>query len=217
MKRILIIGSSGMVGGIVLRECLNSPDISTVTSFVRKPSGLQHPKLKEIIHSDFSDYSGLEKHFQNIDVGHFCIGVYTGQVPDTEFRKITVDFAKAYADALHQGNPNTTLCFLSGQGADLTEKSRFSFAHYKGIAETYLMEKKWGGLHIFRPAYIYPIEKRKEPNLAYSIYRKLYPLMKNVFPKSVITSEQLGQAMFKAGMVGTGKMILENEDIKAVL
>lgn len=217
MKKIIIAGGTGMVGGIVLQACLDSDEVGRVTSFVRKASGVQHPKLNEIIHKDFTDYSGLMDHFDQVDAAYFCIGVYTGQVPDAQFKEITVDFAAALGDAVKKGSEKATFCLLSGAGADSKEKSRVAFAKYKGMAENYLIRQKFAQLYIFRPAYIYPVEPRNEPNLMYRISRKLYPLLKNIYSAGVITSEELGQAIFKAGMYGAPKTILENVEIKAFL
>lgn len=214
MKNILIAGATGMIGGIILRECLASEEVGRVVSLVRKHTGKTHPKLKEVVHADFMDYSAVAEYFMDVDVAHYCIGVYTGQVPDEEFRKITVDYTRAFADVLKQESPGATLCFLSGQGADPKEKSRVAFARYKGMAENYLIAKQFAQLYIFRPGYIYPVEKRKEPNLTYRIFRRLYPFLKLVYPNGVITSEQLAGAMFRIGMRGTGKTILENGEIK---
>lgn len=205
-----------MVGGIVLQHCLNSNEITEVVSFSRKPSGLKNEKLKEVIHADFTDYTGLEEHFKKVDIAYFCIGVYTGAVPRNEFKIITIDYTKAFADALKENSSEATFCFLSGAGADQTEKSRMMFAQDKGIAENYLMAQNFSRLHIFRPAYIYPVTPRTEPNLSYRLWRKLYPLLKNVIPNSVITSEQLAQAIFKVGIKGSDKVILENVAIKAI-
>lgn len=216
MKKIIITGASGMVGGIILREALNSSEIEKVTSIVRKPSGQQHDKLEEVVHDNFNDYKKINHLFENQDAAYFCIGVYTGAVSDDKFKMITVDFAKAFGDAVKQNSPQAILCFLSGAGADLKEKSRMSFARYKGMAENYLMSLNLGGLHIFRPGYIYPVEKREEPNLAYRIYRRLYPILNKLIPSSAITSEQLAKSMFRAGLYGTTQTILENEDIKQV-
>lgn len=216
MKKVIICGASGMVGGIVLRACLASSEIEKVYSIVRKPSGKTDSKLKEIVHKDFSDFSSIKEYFEGIDIGHFCVGVYTGQVDDDLFKKITVDFAKEFGNALKENSPNATLCFLSGAGADLKEKSRMSFAKYKGMAENHLMSQKTGKLYIFRPAYIYPVEKRKAPNFTYSISRKLYPLFKRVYSSGVITSQELANGMFKAGLSGAEKVILENNDIKKI-
>ena len=217
MKNILIVGSSGMIGGIILRECLQSDEVGKVISLVRKQSGIKHEKLVERIHADYSDYAAVSSLFHKVDVAFFCIGVYTGQVKDTEFKKITVDFAKSFADFLIKYSPDATLCFLSGQGADLKEKSRMSFARYKGMAENYLMKKGFQALYIFRPAYIYPVNPRKEPNFSYRMMRALYPLMKKLAPSTAITSETLGKAMFNAGLHGAEKMTLENQDIKSIV
>lgn len=216
MKKVIIAGATGMVGNIVLREALNSAEIREVISIVRRNSGTQHAKLREIVHKDFTDYTNLETDFNGVDVAFFCIGAYTGTVPDDKFKMITVDFSNAFADAVKQGNANATFCLLSGAGADQTEKSRISFARYKGMAENYLKTKNFGQLSIFRPGYIYPVEPRQEPNLMYRISRKLYPLLKNVMRNTSITSEQLGKAIFKGGMNGTSKVVLENIDIKMV-
>jgi len=216
MKKILITGASGMVGSIVLRECLKSLQVEQVTSIVRRPSGINHPKLKEIIHQNFGDFSSIEQHFSNQDIAHFCVGVYSGTVSNDKLKLITVDFAKVFGDAVKKNSPQATLCFLSGQGADLKEKSRIPFAKFKGMAENHLMSLDLGGLYIFRPGYIYPVEKREEPNLMYRVSRSLYPILKTVFSSGVITSEELGKAMVKASMTGAEKTILENKDIKMV-
>lgn len=212
MKNIIIAGASGMVGGLILETALASPEISRVTSLVRRSSKQEHPKLKEVIISDFADYSKQADLFRNIDAGFFCIGVYTGQVPDDVFRTITVDYAIAFADAPKTNSSHARLCFLSGQGADRSEKSSMSFAKYKGIAENRIAET---GLqfHTFRPGYIYPVTPRKEPNLMYRVSRMLYPLIRLMGKNGSIKSTELAEAMFKAGIKGAESEVLENRDI----
>jgi len=216
MKRIIITGATGMIGGIVLRECLNSNEVKSVTSLVRKSSGFSHPKLTEIVHQDFVDLSSVSQYFRNQDVAYYCLGVYTGQVPDDEFKKITVDYTRIFADLVYQNNPKITFCFLSGAGADPKEESKMSFARYKGMAENYLISKASGPLYLLRPAYIYPVEPRDEPNFSYRLMRKLYPLLKLVYPSGAITSEELAGAIFNLGFSenGSGVTILENKEIK---
>ncbi|NAS11502.1 NAD(P)H-binding protein [Poritiphilus flavus] len=216
MKNALITGATGMIGSIVLDHCLKSEEIASVTSIVRRKSGVEHPKLKEIIHEDFTDYTSIRDHFRDIDVAFYCIGVYTGAVPDDIFRKITVDYTVVFTDALKAESPGVTLCFLSGAGADLSEKSRTSFARYKGMAENHLLQS---GLNFFsfRPAYIYPVEKRKEPNLMYRISRRLYPLIRLFGNNASIRSTELGHAMFLAGINGATSTFLENRDILELL
>lgn len=202
-----------MIGNIVLQHCLASDEVQKVTSIVRKATGISHPKLREVIHNDFLNFDAIEKSFANQEVSYFCIGVYTGAVDDNKFREITVDYTKAFADTLKKQSPDACFCFLSGQGADLSETSRISFARYKGIAENYLINKKFGQFYSFRPGYIYPVEKRKEPNLSYKIMRACYPIIKLFGKKFSIKSTDLGMAIFKTGLHGAHKMIIENIDI----
>jgi hypothetical protein len=171
-----------------------------------------------VVHDDFLDFSAISSYFSNQDLCFFCIGVYTGQVSREEFRKITVDTTAAFAGTLKEKSPGATFCFLSGQGADRSEKSRIMFAKDKGIAENILDNLQFRELYIFRPGYIYPVAPRKEPNLQYTILRKLYkPVLSKLFPWATITSEQLANAMIEAGFNGGPKMICENSEIKALL
>lgn len=203
-----------MVGNIVLQHCLTSNNVSEVICIVRKPLKISHEKLKAIVHDDFLNYHSISNDFKHIDVAYFCIGAYTGALPDAQFKEITVDYTKAFADTLANKSPQATFCFLSGQGADLQEKSKTAFARYKGMAENYLISKKFKKIFIFRPSYIYPVEKRKEPNMAYSIFRFLYPILKPLLGKKMsIKSTELGEAIFQAGFVNPPKTILENQDI----
>ena len=214
MKNIIIAGATGMVGSLVLKHCLSSAEINQVISLVRKKTNNNHPKLKEVVITNFEDYTTQTNLFQNIDAAYFCIGVYTGQVPDDVFKKITVDYAVAFAESLKTNSPQATLCLLSGAGADRTEKSRVSFAKYKGMAENQISKMGLLGFYTFRPGYIYPVEKRVEPNLMYSVSRALYPLLKILMGKnSSIKSTELAAAMFNVGSNGAKQEILENRDI----
>jgi putative NADH-flavin reductase len=98
---------------------LASDNISEVICIVRKPLKISHEKLKVIVHDDFLNYQSINETFQHIDIAYFCIGVYTGALPDAQFKEITVDYTKAFADTLKNESPKATFCFLSGQGADL--------------------------------------------------------------------------------------------------
>lgn len=215
MKNVILTGGTGMVGSLLLAECLKNPSIAHVTSLVRKPSGTTHSKLKEVVIKSFANYSSQKELFLNQDIAYYCLGVYTGTVPREEFRKITVDYTKAFASSLKEQSPNASLCFLSGAGADRTEKSRLMFAKDKGSAENYLLNLNFKNLYIFRPSYIYPVAPRKEPNISYAIMRKLYPLLKLIFP--YVKSTDLARAIFVAGVSGASKTTLENLDIKNLI
>ena len=216
-KRIIIVGATGMVGGNVLRESLIRSDVGAVTVVGRRVTGIEDAKLCEVVHDDYMDYSEVIEVFDSQDVALFCIGAYTGTVPDEEFREITVDYAVAFARALHQRSPEAAFCFLSGQGADQTERSRMAFARYKGAAEKALLDFGFPRVHIFRPGYIYPVSPRNEPNFTYRITRVLHPVLRRIYPNIGIASDDLARAMVVAGLDGTGAHeapVLENRDIR---
>lgn len=213
MKKVIITGASGMIGSEVLKHCLADPEIGELISLVRRPSGIQHEKLNEVQLDDFTDYGKEGFDLRNVDAVYWCIGVYTGAVAKDVFRQITTDYPVAFAEALHRHSPQAVFCFLSGAGADRTERSRMMFARDKGAAENQLAALGFKAFYTFRPGYIYPVEKRKEPNVAYSAYRFLYPLLKHLGSNTSIKSTELGLAMYRVGMNGAAKEELENRDI----
>lgn len=206
-----------MVGGTALRLCLDSDKIAQVTAIGRRAVDLEHPKLLQAQHADFSDCRSIEDALADCHIALFCLGAYTGSVPDSEFRRITVDYTIGFAEALHRRSPEAVFCFLSGSGADQTERSRLSFARYKGAVEKALLAQGFARLHIFRPGYIYPVVPRKEPNPSYRLARLLYPVMRRLTPNATIRSDELALAMLQAGLRGTPdhpSPILENRDIR---
>jgi uncharacterized protein YbjT (DUF2867 family) len=214
MKKILIAGSSGMIGNLVLQTCLENGDIGHITLINRKPSGLTDSRVTEVIHQDFLDLEPIKGVFSNQDICFYCVGIYTGQVPADEFNKITIDYTNAFGTILHHQSPQATFCFLSGQGADSSETSKVLFAKAKGIAENHLLQLGFPKVFIFRPGYIYPVTPRKEPNLFYRLTRVLYPLLSFVYPDIGLTSVQLAEKMVEVGLKGYEKAILENKDIR---
>ncbi len=218
-KRLVVVGATGMVGGSALRDALNDPATGAVTAIGRRNAGIAHPKLKEVQHPDFSDCSALEDVLTNQVAAIFCLGTYTGTVSDTELRKITVDYTVEFVKVLHRSSPNATFAFLSGAGADPTEKSRLAFARYKGAAENAVMAAGFPAVYLFRPAYIYPVEPRKEPTFGYRLLRAMYPMFRVLFPGQVIPTDDLASAMVDVVLRGTEDhrvMIFENKDIQAM-
>jgi uncharacterized protein YbjT (DUF2867 family) len=219
-NRLVIVGASGMVGGYALRYALDNPGVGTVTSIGRKGLGLSHPKLREVLHQDFADCSALMEALSGQDAAVFCLGAYTGAVPDAEFRKITVDYPVEFARVLRASSPTASFSFLSGNGADPTGRSRMAFARYKGEVENALLASGFPHLYIFRPAYIYPVEPRKEPNFSYRILRGVYPVFRVLFPNQVIRADDLALAMVDVAVGGAGVgaiRVFENRDIRALI
>jgi len=219
-QKIVIVGASGMVGGYALRYALDQPAIERVTAIGRKRLGMSHPKLTEVLHQDFADCSTLKDALSGQDAAVFCLGAYTGAVPDAELRKITVDYTIEFARVLHGSSPDAAFSFLSGNGADPTGRSRLPFARYKGEAEKALLAAGFPRVCIFRPAYIYPVEPRKEPNFSYRLLRGVYPVFRLLFPNLVIPGDDLARAMVDAAVRGReerGDLVLENRDIRAMV
>jgi uncharacterized protein YbjT (DUF2867 family) len=219
-KRIAIVGATGMVGGYALRYALALPAVERVTSISRRKTRMSHPKLDEVLHQDFSDCSALARTLAGQDAAVFCLGTYTGSVTDAEMRTITVDYTVEFARVLRGSSPNASFSFLSGSGADPTGRSRMAFARYKGEAERSLLEAGFPRLYIFRPAYIYPVEPRKEPNFSYRLLRSVYPVFQLLFPNQVIRADDLAKAMVDVAVrtgAGTERTVLENRDIRSMV
>ncbi len=216
-KKVLLTGATGMVGGLVLQRCLESDEVSQVISLVRRPSGIQHAKLLEIVVDDFLHLDEKAPYFEAIDVVYYCLGVYTGAVDRETFRVITVDYPETMGKLLREKNPNLRFCLLSGAGADRSERSRVMFAKDKGAIENRLSRMGFSTFHAFRPGYIYPVTPREEPNFSYRLSRRLYPVLKLFGAGFSIRSTELADAMFQAGLHGSDREILENRDILASL
>jgi uncharacterized protein YbjT (DUF2867 family) len=219
-KRLVIVGATGMVGGYALRCALDHPAVGRVTAIGRRNLGISHPKLDEVLHRDFADCSALAGTLSGQDAAIFCLGTYTGSVSDAELRKVTVDYTVEFARVLHSSSPDVAFSFLSGNGADPTGRSRMAFARYKGEAETTLLAAGFPRVYIFRPAYIYPVEPRREPNLSYRMLRAIYPVFRMLFPNQVIPADELGRAMVDVAVRGRAERearIFENRDIRAMV
>jgi uncharacterized protein YbjT (DUF2867 family) len=218
--RLVIVGATGMVGGYALRHALDLPIVERVTSISRRRTGISHPRLDEVLHQDFSNCSALAQTLAGQHAAVFCLGAYTGAVTDAEMRKITVDYTVEFARVLRRGSPDASFSFLSGSGADPTGRSRMAFARYKGEAEKALLESGFPRLYIFRPAYIYPVEPRKEPNFSYRLLRSVYPVFQLLFPNQVIRADDLAKSMVDVAIrrgAETEQLILENRDIRAMV
>jgi uncharacterized protein YbjT (DUF2867 family) len=219
-KNLVIMGATGMVGGYALRYALEHPAVGRVTTIGRRKLGISHPKLKDVLHQDFADCSALVEVLSDQHAAIFCLGAYTGTVSDTELRTITVDYTTEFARVLHRSSPDAAFAFLSGSGADPTGRSRMSFARYKGEAENALLGRGFASVYIFRPAYIYPVTPRREPNFGYRLLRAIYPAFRVLFPNQVIRTDDLARAMVEVAVRGAGEpreLILENRDIQAIV
>jgi len=211
--KVIITGATGMVGEGVLHECLKHPDVESVLVINRKPCGVKHEKLKEIIHKDFFDLSSMEDQLTGYNACYFCAGVSSVGKKEDEYKRITYDLTMQVAKTLLKFNPDMTFCYISGLGTDSTEKGKSMWARVKGKTENDLLKLPFKSVYMFRPGYIQPTKGLKNTFLVYKLGAPFYPVWKALFPKYVCTLEQLGLAMINSTLYGSDKKILECKDI----
>jgi uncharacterized protein YbjT (DUF2867 family) len=206
-----------MVGQGVLRECLLDPEITAVLAIGRSPLGQQGEKLREIVRQDLFDYASIEDQLRGYDACFFCLGVSSAGMTEADYRHITYDLTIAAAQTLAKLNPDMTFIYISGAGTDSTENGRAMWARVKGQTENALLRLPCKAAYMFRPGYIQPLHGIKSKTNWYralcAIASPIYPLLQAVFPKYVITTEQLGRAMIQVAKNGSPKHVFKVEDI----
>ena len=210
--KAIITGVTGMVGEGVLHECLLHPDVESVLVINRKPCGVKHEKLHEIIHKDFFDLSSIENQLTDYNACYFCAGVSSVGKKEDEYKRITYDLTLNFAKILLKHNPDMTFCYVSGVGTDTTEKGRIMWARIKGKTENDLL-KLFKAAHMFRPGFIKPTKGLKNAYKAYKFFTPFYPVFRKLFPKYVVTLEEIGLAMINVTLYDSNKKILECKDI----
>lgn len=217
---VVLFGATGMVGQGVLRECLVDPDVQQVLSIGRSGTGQQHPRLRELIHRDFLDFSAIERELSGFDACFFCLGVSSAGMKEADYRRVTYDFTMAAAGMLARLNPNMTFVYVSGMGTDRSEQGRSMWARVKGKTENALLRLPFKRAYMFRPAVIVPLNgirsKTRIYRLFYTAAGPLLPLLKAAFPKYVTTTSQIGLAMLRIAKRGGPGVVLENTDINAI-
>ena len=211
--KAIITGATGMVGEGVLHECLLHPEVESVLVINRKPCGVKHEKLKEIIHKDFFDLSSIEEQLTGYNACYFCAGVSSVGKKEDEYKHITYDLTMQVANTLLKLNPDMTFCYVSGVGTDSTEKGKSMWARVKGKTENDLLKLPFNATYMFRPGYIQPTNGLKNTFLVYKLGAPFYPVWKLLFPKYVCTLKELGLSMINSSLYGSDKKILECKDI----
>ena len=217
--KVIITGATGMVGEGVLYECLHHPDVEKVLVITRNPCGYSHPKLSEIIHSDFFDISTLKERISGYNACYFCLGVTAIGKNEAEYTRLTYTLTLGFAQILASQNPDMTFCYISGAGTDSTEKGRAMWARVKGKTENDLMKLPFKEVYNFRPGGIEPFLPLKPSQTYYKTYKYLkwlFSIVKVLAPNAVITLKDLAAAMINASLVGYQKNILEVKDIKII-
>lgn len=216
---MLLFGATGMVGQGVLRECLLDSDVQFVTAVGRTPTGVQHPKLRDLVHSNLWNYSSVEAELTGFDACFFCLGISSAGMQEAAYEHVTYGITMAAAETLSRLNRQMTFIYVSGAGTDSSEQGRVMWARVKGKTENALLRLPLKAAYMFRPGAIQPLHsirsKTTAYRLGYIVAKPLLPLLRWAFPDSILTTEQIGRAMLAVARNGAPKRILESKDIVA--
>ncbi|MBQ8104675.1 MAG: NAD-dependent epimerase/dehydratase family protein [Afipia sp.] len=215
--KVIVFGATGMVGQGVLRECLRDGDVTEVLTVGRSATGQPHPKLCELVHKDFLDFSTIEKDITGYDACFFCLGVSSIGMDAERYRHLTYDITLAAARPLARLNPGMTFVYVTGASTDSTEQGRVMWARVKGKTENDLLKLPFKAAYMFRPGAIQPLHGvRSKTAWVQAIYVMTGPLLSflhQVAPNFVTTTEEVGRAMLSVAKRGYPRPILEMEDI----
>ena len=198
-----------MVGEGVLLECIKHPDVENVLVINRKPGGISHAKLREIIHTDFFNLATIEQQLVGYNAFFFCLGVSSVGISKEEYKLITYDLTLNIAQLLAKYDSEMTFCYVTGAGTDSSERGRINWARVKGATENALIRL----FKRFRPGFMKATPGQKNVKSYYKIFSWLYPIGRALYPAGFCTLQEVGQAMINAASKGYPKQILEVKDI----
>jgi hypothetical protein len=214
--KVIITGTTGMVGEGVLLECLEHPAVEKVLMVNRKPYPAAHPKLKECIVPDFLDLDGVSSQFAGYDACFYCAGVSSSGMKEPEYSHITYDITLHFAQVLAGLNPQMIFDYVSGSLTDSSEKGSLMWARVKGKTENALLRIPFRKVYNFRPGFMKPTPGQKNIKTYYKVMGWLYPAMRALFPNQVSTMREVALAMINSVLKGYPKPILEVRDIKSL-
>lgn len=146
MKAILI-GATGSTGKFLLNELIQDDDYTSVTVFVRRPTGRSHPKLTAHV-VDFSNLHQYKEHITG-DILFSCLGT-TLKDAGSQKKQFEIDFEipATFAKIARHNRVNSVVLVSS---SDASPKSRIFYSRMKGELETAITELDFGQYIIFRP------------------------------------------------------------------
>ena len=213
--KIILFGATGMVGKGVLRQCLLDPTVESVLAIGRKPSGITHAKLRDLVRPDMFDFDVDASELAGHDSCFFCLGVSSVGMSEAEYTRLTYDLTLGWARTLARANPAMRLLYVSGMGTG----GKAMWAQVKARTENALLALLPEAIMI-RLAALRPMhgERSKAPGggALLSLLSPLWPIFQWLWPNAVITTEELGHAMIRAAREGSAKRVLESADLVAL-
>jgi len=216
--KAILTGATGMVGKGVLLECLESTEVDSVLVIVRKTTGMQHEKMKEILLTDFFNLASIKKDLKEYNACFFCLGVSALGMNEDQYTKITYTLTLHFAETLIELNPDMVFNYVSGTGTDSSEQGRSMWARVKGRTENAILNMGFRDAYAFRPGLIIPEKGIKSStgwyHALYAMMRPFYPWLKN--RNFATTSTKVGRAMIATVLKRFDKKHLENKDINQI-
>ncbi len=214
--KLIITGATGLIGAEVVRQAIIDDAIDELILLVRSEPEIKHPKITVVLHNNFLDYSAVAEHFSKADAMAWCLGISQTQVSKAQYEIITHGYLYACARFCMQVNPAIRFLFVSGDGADSTEKSRTLFKRIKGKAENALLQSGLKNIFIVRPDAVNPRHKNKKAPFAYKLVYPLFPLVEKLAPHKIIWSDVLAKAILRIIKNGHEKKLLENVELRGL-
>jgi uncharacterized protein YbjT (DUF2867 family) len=215
---VLIFGATGMVGQGVLRECLEARDVTRVVAVVRRSTGIVHERLTELVVADLTNLEAHRDRLAPFGACFFCLGVSSLGMNEADYTRVTYDLTLGVARLLVHENPQMTFVYVSGAGTDSSGKGKRMWARVKGRTENALIALGFKGAYMFRPGIIQPMHAVRSKTAAYRVTydlaRPLFGIIRTFWPRSIVTSVEVGLAMLGVARRGHARAILEVPDIQ---
>ena len=205
-----------MVGAGALREALQDPGVEAVLSIGRRPCGVTHPKLRELLLDDFFAIAPAEPQLAGWDACIWAVGISSVGLDEAAYAKVTEDLTLLWARTLLRLNPRFSFCYCSAAGAG----GRTMWARVRQRVEGGLQAMPFEHAGCVRPAFIQPgpgIRSRvKAYQILITLFRPLFPLGVRTLPSLFTTTERLGRAMLRVVQGRADKYILEVAEINRI-
>jgi hypothetical protein len=217
--KLILLGASGMVGAGALREALAAAGVEAVLSVGRRPCGVVHPKLRELLLPDLFDFAAVEDQLAGYDACIWAVGISSVGLDEAAYARVTEELTLTWARALLRLNPGLAFCYCSAGGAG----GRAMWARVRQRVEAALRAMPFRHAGAVRPGFIRPGPGIRSRTRAYQIGIVLLtplfvftPLLVRAFPSLFTTSEILGRAMLRVVEGRADQFILESADINRV-
>jgi uncharacterized protein YbjT (DUF2867 family) len=214
--KLILFGATGMVGSGTLREALADPGVVAILSVGRRPGNVQHPKLRELVLPDLTNFAAAEAELTGWDACIWALGISSVGLDEAAYAKVTEELTLLWARALLRLNPDLSFCYVSGAGAERDAM----WARVRRRLEKALEAMPFRHKGIVRPGFIRPgrgiASRVKLYQFFIVLFRPLFPLIEKLAPSWATTSEHLGRAMLRVVEGRADRFILEVTDINRI-